>query len=134
MRFDGALALVVDDDRDDREAITGLLERWGWQVVSAVDGEAACAALRRGPARPDVVICDYHLAGGESGIDLVRRLRAACATAIPAILVSGDVSEELHGAAERAGLIVLHKPLQAARLRTLLHHLRVPVEAATPPA
>jgi hypothetical protein len=27
---------------------------------------------------------------------------------------------------------VLHKPLQAARLRTLLHHLRAPVEAATP--
>jgi CheY-like chemotaxis protein len=134
MRFDGALALVVDDDRDDREAITGLLERWGWHVVSAADGEAACAALRRAPARPDVVISDYHLAGGESGIDLVRRLRTVCATAIPAVLVSGDVTEELHGAAERAGLIVLHKPLQAARLRTLLHHLRAPVEAATPPA
>jgi signal transduction histidine kinase/CheY-like chemotaxis protein len=134
MRFDGARALVVDDDGAAREAITGLLERWGWQVVSAADGDAACAALRRAPAPPDVVICDYHLAGGESGIDLVQRLRSACATAIPAVLVSADVTEELHVAAERAGLIVLHKPLQAARLRTLLHHLRPPVEAATPPA
>jgi CheY-like chemotaxis protein len=134
MRFDGARALVVDDDGAAREAITGLLERWGWQVVNAADGDAACAALRRAPAPPDVVISDYHLAGGESGIDLVQRLRSACATAIPAVLVSADVTEELHAAAERAGLIVLHKPLQAARLRTLLHHLRPPVEAATPPA
>jgi signal transduction histidine kinase/CheY-like chemotaxis protein len=122
MRFDGATALVVDDDRDAREAITGLLERWGWRVVSAADGDSACATLQR-CRTPDVVITDYHLAGGECGIDLVQRLRTAYGAAISAVLLSGDVTEELHAAAERAGLHVLHKPLQAAKLRTLLHHL-----------
>jgi signal transduction histidine kinase/CheY-like chemotaxis protein len=130
MGFEGARALVVDDDRAAREAITGLLEHWGWQVVSVGDGESACAALPYLPAPPDVVISDYHLSGGESGIELVQRLRTACGSEIPAVLVSADVTEELHGAAKRAGLIVLHKPLQAAKLRTLLHHLRTLVEAA----
>jgi signal transduction histidine kinase/CheY-like chemotaxis protein len=133
MGFEGARAMVVDDDGAAREAITGLLERWGWQVVSVADGAAACAALPRLAVPPDVVISDYHLAGGEFGIDLVQRLRTACGATIPAVLVSADVTEELREAAERAGLVVLHKPLQAAKLRTLLHHLRTPVEVALPP-
>jgi CheY-like chemotaxis protein len=134
MGFEGARALVVDDDSAAREAITGLLERWGWQVLSVADGASACAALPRLAAPPDVVISDYHLHGGESGLDPVQRLRTACGTAIPAVLVSGDVTEELHGAAARAGLVVLHKPLHAAKLRTLLHHLRAPVEVTPPSA
>ena len=134
MGFEGARALVVDDDGAAREAITGLLERWGWHVVSVADGESACAALPGLAAPPDVVISDYHLAGDESGIDLVQRLRTACGTAIPAVIVSGDVTEKLCEAAERAGLVVLYKPVQAAKLRTLLHHLRTSVDVTPPSA
>jgi hypothetical protein len=40
------------------------------------------------------------------------------------VLVSGDVTEELRAHAARLSLHLLHKPLQAAKLRTMLHHLR----------
>jgi len=132
MRFDGTLALVVDDDADARDATAGLLAQWGWRVVSAASGDAACAALGRPPAPPDVVISDYQLAGRELGTEVIQRVRMACGEMVPAILVSGDVTEELHAAAAREGLHVLHKPLQAAKLRTLLHHLRTRGVAAGP--
>ena len=51
------------------------------------------------------------------------RIRAVCGEAVPALVVSGDVTVEMREVARSAGLHLLHKPLQAARLRTLLHHL-----------
>ena len=123
MRFDGALALVIDHDTDAREAIAGLLRTWGWRVLVAAGGDAAMAALAAEAAPPDVVICDNHLANNESGRKVIERVRARTRSNLPAVLVSGHVNTELHQAAAHAGLHVLHKPLQAARLRVLLHHL-----------
>jgi signal transduction histidine kinase/CheY-like chemotaxis protein len=123
MRFDGAVALVVDDDEPAREAAAGLLRHWGWRVICCASGTDAAAALSDPPQRLDVIISDYRLAGDEVGTQVIQRVRDVCGANIPALVVSGDVSVEMRELARGAGLHILYKPLQAAKLRTLLHHL-----------
>jgi signal transduction histidine kinase/CheY-like chemotaxis protein len=125
-RFAGGLALIIDDDADARDAASGLLRQWGWDVISAGSSRDALAALASDSRTPDVIVSDYHLAdetGHESGIDAIARIRAARAREIPAVVVSGDVTAELRAHAARESLHLLHKPLQAAKLRAMLHHL-----------
>ena len=98
-------------------------------MISAGSSQDALAALTRDIRTPDVIVSDYHLTyenghQHESGVDAIARIRAARATEIPAVLVSGDVTEELRAHAARQSLHLLHKPLQAAKLRAMLHHLR----------
>ncbi len=121
--FAGGLALIIDDDPDARDAASGLLTQWGWEVLSAGSSEEALATLTRDTRVPDVILCDYHLVH-ENGADAVARIRAARAEEIPAVLVSGDVTDELRDHTARLSLHLLHKPLQAAKLRAMLHHLR----------
>lgn len=122
VRFDGAVALVVDDDAYARDAAAGLLANWGWRVLTAAGGDDAIAGLPVTP--PDVVISDYRLANGELGTQVIQRVRAACGRDVPAVVVSGDVTAEIREITQSAGLHLLHKPLQAAKLRALLQHLR----------
>jgi signal transduction histidine kinase/CheY-like chemotaxis protein len=123
MRFDGALALVVDDDADARDAAAGLLAQWGWRVITAGGAGEALAAIAGQRMRLGAIISDYRLAGGELGTEVVERVRRACGETVSAILVSGDVTLEMRAVARTAGVNLLHKPLQAAKLRTLLHRL-----------
>ena len=122
MRFDGATALVVDDDADARDAAASLLRQWGWRVICCADTASALAAVRDLP-RLDVIVSDHRLAPDETGSQLIALVRAATGQPIPAVLVSGEATSELREMAASGGVHLLYKPIQAARLRTLLHHL-----------
>lgn len=119
----GALVLVVDDDALVREAMQSLLAQWGCTVVAAATGEEAVALLEGGDRLPDALLCDYRLPGGETGIEVIRRLQAVAGRAIPAALVSADTAPESLLAARASGYPLLSKPLAPAKLRALLEHL-----------
>jgi DNA-binding response OmpR family regulator len=65
--------LVVDDEPSIREVVSIYLERAGYQVVVADDGQAALEALERQP--PDLVVLDLMLPEVD-GLEITRRLRA----------------------------------------------------------
>ena len=124
--FVGGLALIVDDDADARDAAAGLLAQWGWEALCAGSGPEALQALAtlgHDDRRPDVIVSDFHL-GAENGIEVIASIRRACGSELPAVLVSGDVTQELRARAAGESLHLLHKPLQAAKLRAILQHLR----------
>ena len=121
--FAAGTALVIDDDRDAREALAGLLGQWGWRVIAAARGADALALLRDGTVSIEAIVCDYRLADGERGDEVINRVRAAFGSGIPAIIVSGDAPDVLREVARDAGLHVLAKPVEAAKLRALLQHL-----------
>jgi CheY-like chemotaxis protein len=75
------------------EGMAGLLRNWGCQVVSAATPEAALADISRigRETRPDLIISDYHLNDGESGITEVAKLREAYGV-VPAFVMSGDTA------------------------------------------
>lgn len=118
-RFGSVPALVIDDDRDARDAVAGLLASWECRVLVAADGAEALAALAE--ATPAVIVCDYRLANGELGTQVIARIRARCAVNIPALIVSGDAAEAAQAVVGDPGIHVLAKPLEAAKLRALLH-------------
>jgi two-component system response regulator RegA len=70
-------ALIVDDDEVFRERLCRAFRLRGWEASGAADGAAALAAARE--FSPDLAVVDLRLAG-ESGMDIVRGLRALDAT------------------------------------------------------
>lgn len=64
--------LVVEDDPSNREALTEILQMWGYDVLPVCSAEEAEHAVRR--RRADVALVDVYLPG-KSGATLVTKLR-----------------------------------------------------------
>jgi CheY-like chemotaxis protein len=122
----GKLIVVVDDDALVLDGMRGLLASWGCQVVSEASEAAALARLTASGRRPDLIVSDYRLADGKTGIDAIGRLRGALGGAIPAFLVSGDTSPERLRDAAASGFHLLHKPVAPMALRAILNRLLLP--------
>jgi signal transduction histidine kinase/ActR/RegA family two-component response regulator len=123
IRLEGMRVLLIDDAPQAREAAEGLLAQWGCQVAAASSGREALTLFDNNEPRPALIICDYHLGEIERGTDVIRDIRARWGMDVPAVIVSGDVTPILQESAAANGLHLLYKPLKAARLRALLHHV-----------
>ena len=88
----GHLILVVDDEETIREALRGVLEDEGYQVIEASSGEEAVALFSREPV--DLVFLDIWLTGMD-GIEVLRIMREKNPL-VPIIMISG------HGTIETA--------------------------------
>src|SRR5712692_8197387 len=77
--------LVIDDDHAVRLTIQVILERAGYEVVCAADGEQGVRAFERAP--PQLVITDIIMPNKE-GLEAIVEIRARNATT-PIIAVSG---------------------------------------------
>lgn len=116
----GQLILCVDNDHAILTATRLLLEGWGCTVLTATDAAGAREALQAAGRAPDMGLLDYHLAGAETGLDVLDALEAALGRPLPAALVTADRSDPVKAAAHARGLPLLHKPLKPAALRALL--------------
>jgi hypothetical protein len=63
------------------------------------------------------LISDYRLAGAETGLDGIARMRRALGESIPAMLVSGENCATMARGASRAGVGLLRKPIRTDALR-----------------
>ena len=81
--------LLVEDNEPSRDALGRRLERRGFQVAVAVDGEAAVTQAH--VATPDLILMDLGLPGID-GWEATRRLKSDPATRhIPIIVLSAHV-------------------------------------------
>jgi len=67
------LILVVDDETDFRSIVSHVLDRGGYDVVTAVDGMEGLKLFAE--REPDLVVLDGHLPDLD-GIEVCRRMRA----------------------------------------------------------
>jgi CheY-like chemotaxis protein len=113
------LVVVIDDDPLVREATGMLLQSWGCRVVMAESYDDAVTRLAASEAgrRPDLIVCDYHLSRGATGLDAVKQLRQTFE--IPALLITGDGSSPPHENGT-GGYHLLHKPVNAEAFRAAL--------------
>jgi CheY-like chemotaxis protein len=118
--------LLVDDSARFLDAARALLERQGVSVVG-VAANGAEALARAVALRPDVTLVDIDL-GGESGLELARRLhRDPGLAGVPVILISthaeADYAEadyaELVAASPAVGFLA-KSALSAGAIRDLL--------------
>ena len=120
---EGKVILVIADAPIVQEVTGGLLGKWGYSVLTAGSDEAALIRLAERQQRPDLIISDYHLASGKTGIRAIEQINAAFGSSIPAILISGDTAPEPSRDAKDRGYILLHKPVDPMRLRAVMHEL-----------
>jgi signal transduction histidine kinase/CheY-like chemotaxis protein len=121
--LEGKLILIIDDAPIVLDGTSRLLGKWGYSVVTADSDKAAVIQLTERKQRPDLIITDYHLADGKTGIEAIERIEAVFGASIPTILISGDTApERLHDARDK-GYILLHKPVDPMRLRAVMHQL-----------
>ncbi|MBW4050841.1 MAG: PAS domain S-box protein [Proteobacteria bacterium] len=117
-----ARILLVDDDAGVRNATAMLLEVEGFEVARAASLAEAIREARRGE-RIDLVIADYHLQKGETGVDVIAAVRQLAGESLAAVLVSGDTSSKLRGLEAHERLRVASKPIRADELLRLIGSL-----------
>ncbi|MER8059509.1 response regulator [Streptomyces sp. SID8366] len=113
--------LVVDDDPDLAEVLTGALRYEGWQVRAAADGAAALAAARE--LMPDAVVLDVMLPDMD-GFTVLRRLHETQPEVCVLFLTARDAVEDRIAGLTAGGDDYVTKPFSleevVARLRGLL--------------
>jgi DNA-binding response OmpR family regulator len=83
--------VVIEDEPDIRQVMSYNLEREGFRVTAAVDGESGLRAVKEGA--PDLVLLDLLLPGLD-GIEVCRRLKMDPATHdVPIIMVTAKGEE-----------------------------------------
>ena len=70
-----AKILVVDDDADSREVVSGYLSKGGHTVVIAANGREALDALETTEAAPDLILLDMRMPGLD-GMGVLNVLRS----------------------------------------------------------
>lgn len=127
--------LVVDDDRKIVELAKMYLEKDGYHVVTAYDGETALALARR--EKPSLVVLDLLLPEMD-GRDVCRTLRAESNVPIIMLTARSEDTDKLIGL-ELGADDYITKPCNfrelVARVRTVLRrtyaHENSPTEAVT---
>lgn len=119
--------LLIEDNEAVADSFRLLLGMEKFSVTTASSGKDALNELDKLPQPPDVIISDYRLEGGETGLDVIGRLRAACGgSPIPAILITGDTNTALIGQAKAAGCRLLYKPIRHTALEATIRELLAP--------
>ena len=113
------VVLVIDDEPDVRVAMRSLLEAWGCRVLVCGALTEAAKLLDEHPVPIDLLVADFRLRAGESGIATIAELRRRLGP-VPALLITGDTAPDRLREAQASGLPLLHKPLSADELRTAM--------------
>ena len=118
--------LVVDDEEDIRDLISGILHDEGYETRTAGDSDSALAAVRA--RRPQLVILDIWLQGSKlDGIQVLDTLKREQPD-VPVVMISGHGTIETAVSSIKKGAYdFIEKPFKADRL---LHVTERALEAA----
>ena len=107
--------LVVDDEADIRELVTGILEDEGFSPRAAADSESALSAVR--DRLPAIVVLDVWLQNSKlDGIEILEELKKLHPD-LPVVIISGHGTIETAVAAIKKGAYdFVEKPFNADRL------------------
>jgi two-component system nitrogen regulation response regulator NtrX len=115
MRSTGADILIVDDEADIRELVSGLLEDEGHAVRVASNAEEALAGIRA--RKPTLLVLDIWMqGGGMDGLELLDMVKALDAD-LPVVMISGHGNiETAVSALKRGAYDFIEKPFKSDRL------------------
>ncbi|MFF3612030.1 response regulator transcription factor [Streptomyces sp. NPDC002580] len=124
--------LVVDDEPDVTDVLSGVLTGEGWQVRTAADGATALVAAR--DFRPDAVVLDWMLPDLD-GLQVLRALRREAPRVCVLFLTARDAVEDRIAGITAGGDDYVTKPYSLeevlARLRGLLRRAGMSADTGT---
>ena len=118
----GRLAVVADDDGVIRRLLTMMLERHGFTVLVAEDGQHALHHIQDG--RPSVVFLDAQMPGID-GYEVCRRIRAEAHQPEPTVimLTAGGQDSDRRRATAAGVNEFMTKPFSPSKLGARLQEL-----------
>lgn len=122
-RLRGSRVWVLDNDAAICAGMRTLLEGWGCQVVTALSEEDLARQVDNYHADADLLIADYHLDNGHNGVDAVASINARRGTALPALMITANYSNELRQQMRELGHTLMHKPVRPMKLKAAMNHL-----------
>lgn len=117
------LVMLSEDDAVIRMALVLMLEDWSYRVVEAGSGaeaEQLLNSLIDAGEPPDLILADYRLPEGTTGLMVMDMVRRRLSRDVPGVLLTGDTSADRLREAAGAQCALLHKPIQPGRLQETL--------------
>jgi two-component system, chemotaxis family, CheB/CheR fusion protein len=125
--------LIVEDDPEVRSLLELALVEEGHTVTVAIGGSAALALMADGTCQPDLLLTDYNLPGGMSGLQLTSALREKLQREIPVIILTGDISTDTLREIALQKCVQLNKPVKLAGLTQVIQRLLSKSQTAAKP-
>jgi len=110
------LIVLIEDDVNVANAWGLLLEAEGYRVASAASATEARTLINHLDEAPVLVISDFHLLDGSTGVEAVEDIRSHYGLNIPAFIVSGDTSKVVKDARPVDNSTLMSKPVNTGRL------------------
>lgn len=115
------LIVVIDDEGAIVEGMRALLKGWGAEVIGSTSGHDVIERVHQAGRLPDLIIADYRLGEGYTGVNAVEKLHAELDPEIPVIMVTGSTTPGTLEEAKLHGFHLLLKPVLPAKLRALIN-------------
>ena len=123
LTLDHKFIVVVEDEPAVRGGLEVLLKGWGAQVAS-FETVAASSAWAQGAdpvaQRPDLLVVDYRLEQGRTGVEAIHALREKFGASVPAIMVTGSTMTGHEAEAQQHDFHLLVKPVVPNKLRAMI--------------
>ena len=117
-----ARILLVEDDPAVRNATRLLLSVEGYSVT-AVSSLAEAQQTASESQKIDLLITDYHLRDGETGLTVIAAMRQVLGLELKALLITGDTSSVVRKISQDSNLRIISKPVNADEMLGLLETL-----------
>jgi len=117
--LNGPPILIVDDDQDNCLVLSKLLNRRGYPVDVAFDGEAALELLRRNSYR--LALIDYRMPG-MNGVELYRHMNEVRPNVVGVFLTGYPTIDTVFPAIDAGVERVLAKPVDINELVGIIEH------------
>ncbi|QLF94528.1 PAS domain-containing protein [Pseudomonas sp. ABC1] len=119
----GARVWVLDNDTAICAGMRTLLEGWGCRVITALSESDLARQVDNFHDEADMIIADYHLDNGHTGIDVVTTVNARRSTPLPALMITANYSNDLKQQVRELGHMLMHKPVRPMKLKTAMCHI-----------
>ena len=110
------LIILIEDDVQVANAWGLLLEAEGFRVATASSAKEARAVVEHLDSPPELIISDFHLLDGSTGVEAVAEIRRRFDQIIPAFIVSGDTSKMVQEARSTDNCAIMNKPVNTDHL------------------
>lgn len=127
--LEGRRILCVDDDPDILEATRTVIDRWGGEV-RCLDSAETFLDTAEGQPVHDIVLMDYRLNDQTDGLGLLHHYRARHGEGFLGVLITAEQDPAVERTALEAGFQFLAKPVEPAKLRSILHAAMLEQERA----
>jgi PAS domain S-box-containing protein len=119
----GRTIWLVDNDLNICLAMKQLLETWDCSIISAASLADLQALVDIGNDHADILIVDYHLDDAINGLDVAEQINHLRSAPLPVLMITANYNKSLKKEIKEHGLLLLHKPVKAIKLKTTLLYL-----------